>query len=193
MTFSGRAENQNIKTILIFSFATRGHTFDISGHLVKKVSYRFLKDGIATKILGKVCKGGLFFFSCQKQHSYEVTLTCWQNSRSVDYMVYPAEHTEPRQIVRQTDTWRLLKILPYLTWEVINQDRACFKAMHSTLNSKLQVWEPKYLQRNSVIDIIAIKICRLIRSYLILFVQSSFPILTISLKIPLLHELLDQY
>ncbi len=34
--------------------------YDISGHLVKKVSYRFLKDGLITEILSETCNRGLF-------------------------------------------------------------------------------------------------------------------------------------
>ena len=35
--------------------------FDICGHLVKKVSHRFLKDGLATKISGETWKGVCLF------------------------------------------------------------------------------------------------------------------------------------
>ena len=45
------------------------HTFDIFGHLVKKVSLIFFKDGLVTKLLEETCKGGLIL-----QHTYEVTL-----------------------------------------------------------------------------------------------------------------------
>ena len=47
--------------ILNFSSATRGgkckHTFGIYGHLVKKVSYRPLKDGLAVELLRETYKG----------------------------------------------------------------------------------------------------------------------------------------
>ena len=51
----------------------------------KKVSYRFRKDGLKSEILilGKTCKEGLFFFSCKKQHSYEVTLKGNRNDQVI--------------------------------------------------------------------------------------------------------------
>ncbi len=65
MTSGGRAEIQNglifkVLVVWIFSSATRGHFsnvniylyFGMFGHLAKKASYRFLKDGLAAELLG---------------------------------------------------------------------------------------------------------------------------------------------
>ena len=35
-------------------------SFNIFGHLVKKLSLRFLKDGLVTELLGETCKRGQF-------------------------------------------------------------------------------------------------------------------------------------
>ena len=42
------------------SFSKCKHTFDISGRLVKKIIQIF-EDGLAIKISGETCKGGLVF------------------------------------------------------------------------------------------------------------------------------------
>ena len=39
---------------------TLKHSFAILGHLVKRLSFRFLKDGLVRKLLRKTLKGGLF-------------------------------------------------------------------------------------------------------------------------------------
>ncbi len=51
---------------------SRSHTFDIFGHLVKKLFLRFLKDGLVTKLLRETCKGGVIF---KYRYTYEETLS----------------------------------------------------------------------------------------------------------------------
>ena len=68
-------EELTFKMVELFHFSsgTRGHfsnvtfskhTFDIFGHLVKEMSYRFLKDGLAPKLLRETWKGVLFRADC---------------------------------------------------------------------------------------------------------------------------------
>ena len=59
-------------TRLVFPPCKYFHTFDILGHLVKKLSLRFWKDGLVTKLPRATCKEGLFL-----EHTYEVTLKHW--------------------------------------------------------------------------------------------------------------------
>ena len=125
VTSGDRAEIQNgrickVQHILNFSSDTRGHffkckhIFEIFGHLVQNLSYRFLKDGLATELLRKTCKGGLIL-----QHECLVTLNIvdgnprnmliprdlWDNQDLRDNRYNP----DLRDIEDLQDNWEIFK------------------------------------------------------------------------------------